>query len=101
MFKYFERIKRPSLRWGLFFGLILGLFDIAYSYASSFVTNYTATLILSYVPVALFLFLSFYAARYAMRDSERWASGFVAAIWTSLVGVGLTCLVSFVNILFN
>jgi hypothetical protein len=101
MFKYLERIKRPSLRWGLFFGLILGLFDIAYSYASSSITNTSLAIILSYVPVALFLFLSFYAARYAMRDSGKWASGFVAAIWASLIGVGMTCAISFVTYLVN
>jgi len=62
MAEILARIKqRPALRWGLTFGLILGVVDIVYNFAGSFVTDAGAQNVLSLIPAVLFLVFGFYA----------------------------------------
>lgn len=101
MAKVFMRIRRPSLRWGLIFGLILGVVEIGYNFATSFITQADVQNILGYVPTVLFLVLGFYAGLRAARETGRWTSGLVAGIWVGVIGTVFAYLVVLINILIN
>lgn len=86
MTKIFARIRRPSLRYGLIFGLILGVVQIAYGYAASFITSASAQSLLSTIGLALFLVFGFLAGQRAARETGKLGTGVLSGIWTGVIG---------------
>jgi hypothetical protein len=101
MAKLFSRIQRPSLRWGLIFGIILGIANIAYNFATILITDSNVQAILGYVPAILFLVLGFYAGLRSAQETGKWTSGLAAGIWVGVIGVLIVELVVFANVLIN
>lgn len=101
MAKIFARIQRPSLRWGLIFGIILGIVDVVYNFAGSFVTDASVQSILGYAPAVFFLALGFYAGLRASQETGRWTSGLVAGIWVAAISTVILYLIPLVNVLIN
>jgi signal transduction histidine kinase len=101
MANIFARIRRPSLREGLMWGLILGVVEIVYGFAISYVTQASVQALLSNVILALFLVFGFIAAQRASRETGKLGSGVMAGIWTGLVGSILYGLVPLVNTFIN
>src|SRR5690348_11373348 len=101
MAKLFSRIQRPSLRWGLIFGIILGLANIAYNVAVMYVTDVSAQQILGYIPAILFLVLGFYAGMRASQETGKWTSGLAAGIWVGVISVLIVEVVVVVNTVVN
>lgn len=101
MIRIFAKIQRPSLRWGLIFGIILGVVATAYNFAISFVQDQNAQGLLQYFPALLFIVLSFYAGLRAARETQRWTSGLVAGIWVGVIGTVIAEIVPTGYILAN
>ncbi|HVU70482.1 MAG TPA: hypothetical protein VHD63_25380 [Ktedonobacteraceae bacterium] len=101
MAKLFSRIQRPSLRWGLIFGIILGLANIAYNVAVTYVTDVNAQQILGYIPAILFLVLGFYAGMRAAQETGKWTSGLAAGVWVGVISVLVVEIVVVVNTIVN
>jgi hypothetical protein len=101
MAKIFARIRRPSLRWGLLFGIILGVVEVVYNLATSFVTDANAQLILGYIPAVLFLVLGFYAGMRAAQETGKWTSGLAAGLWVGVIGSVVAFIIPMVNTLIN
>lgn len=102
MAEILARIKqRPALRWGLIFGLILGIVDIAYNFAGSFVTDAGAQNILGFIPAVLFLVFGFYAGLRASQETSRWTSGLVAGIWVAVIGTLIFYVIPLINVIVN
>lgn len=104
MAKIFARIRRPSLRQGLLFGLMLGVIEIVYGFAITFAFTFLPSNIqylLSSIGLALFLFFGFLAGRRAAQETGRLGVGVLAGIWTGVVGSLVTGLVSLIGTLIN
>ena len=101
MANIFARIRRPSLRYGVMWGLILGVVEIVYGFAISYVTQSDAQALLSNVILALFLVFGFIAAQKASRETGKLGSGVMAGFWTGLIGAVLYGLVPLVNTFIN
>jgi hypothetical protein len=97
----FARIRRPSLRYGLIFGLILGVVQIAYGYASSYITQAGAQSILSLIGLALFLVFGFLAGQRAARETGKLGTGVIAGVWTGVIGSLVFDLVQIVGTLVS
>lgn len=90
----FARIRRPSLRQGLMFGLILGLIQVVYSYVADFISSADILSFLTTVSLALFLLFGFLAGRPAARETGKLGTGVLAGIWTGVIGSLIIGLVS-------
>lgn len=101
MANIFARIRRPSLRQGLMWGLILGVVEIVYGFAISYVTQADVQALLSNVILVLFLVFGFIAAQRAARETGKLSTGVMAGLWTGLVGAILYSLVPLVNTFIN
>lgn len=101
MTKIFARIRRPSLRYGLIFGLILGVVQIAYGFAASSITNAGAQSILSTIGLALFLVAGFLAGQRAARETGKLGTGVIAGVWTGAIGSLIFDLVQIVGTLVS
>src|SRR6266851_6843066 len=97
----FARIQRPSLRWGVIFGIILGIVEAAFNFAVSHVTDQNAQNILGYVPALLFLVLGFYAGLRASQETGRWTTGLITGLWVGLIGTVIADLIPLANTFFN
>ena len=95
----FARIHRPSLRHGLFFGLILGGSEIVLSVIQGFVTQPDAQSWLGTAALALFIILAYLAGQRTAREVGRWGAGTAAGLWAGLVGAILWGLGQFIQIL--
>jgi len=90
----FARIRRPSLRQGLIFGLILGLIQVVYSYVADFISSVDILSFLTIVSLALFLLFGLLAGRRAARETGKLGTGVLAGIWTGVIGSLVIGLVS-------
>ncbi len=97
----FARIQRPSLRWGVIFGIILGIVEAAFNFAVSHVTDQNAQNILGYVPALLFLVLGFYAGLRASQETGKWTTGLITGLWVGLIGTVIADLIPLANTFFN
>lgn len=95
----FARVRRPSLRQGLIFGLILGAIQIIYGFATSFITSPDAQSFLSTIGLALFLLFGFLAGQRAAQETGKLGSGMLAGIWTGVIGSLMIGLVSLIGTL--
>jgi uncharacterized membrane protein len=95
----FARVRRPSLRQGLIFGLILGIIQIIYGFAADFIASNDVQSFLSTIGLALFLLFGFLAGRRASQETGRLGTGVLAGIWTGVVGSLLVGLVSLIRTL--
>jgi hypothetical protein len=101
MAKYFARIRRPSLRWGLIFGIILGVVEAVYNFAASYITDTNLQLILGYIPAILFLVLGFYAGLRASQETGKWTTGLITGLWVGLIGTVIADLIPLANTFIN
>lgn len=101
MIQIFARIKRPSLRWGLIFGIILGVVEVAYNFGASFVSDVNVQSILGYIMAFLFIITGFYAGLRAARETGRWTSGLAAGIWVAVFGTVIFFIIPIINTLIN
>lgn len=101
MTRIFAKIQRPSLRWGLIFGIILGVVATAYNFAISFVQDQNTLAVLGYIPALLFIVLGFYAGLRAAQETRKWTSGLVAGIWVGVIGAAITEIVPAIYTLVN
>jgi len=101
MAKIFSRIQRPSLRWGLICGIILGVIGIAIDFAAIFITDVNIQSLLSYTPAVLFLVLGFYAGLRASQETGKWTSGLAAGIWVGVFGALIVGLLTIANTFIN
>ncbi|HXR66048.1 MAG TPA: hypothetical protein VN729_08995 [Ktedonobacteraceae bacterium] len=101
MTKIFARIQIPSLRWGLIFGIILGIVEVIYNFAASFITEVNVQSILGYVAAILFIVMGFYAGLRASQETGKWTSGFVAGIWVAIIGTVIFYVIPLVNTFIN
>src|SRR5579883_1970559 len=97
MAKIFARIQRPSLRYGLMFGLLLGVAQIVYAFATSFITDANVQAYLSTISLALFLVFGILAGRRAAQETGKLGTGVLAGLWAGLVGAALEGLLPLVN----
>jgi len=93
----FARIQRPSLRYGLMFGLLLGGVQIVYAFATSFITDANVQSYLSTIGLALFLIFGILAGRRAAQETLRLGTGVLAGLWAGLIGAALEGLLPLVN----
>ncbi len=96
----FARIQRPSLRWGLIFGIILGIVEAVFNFAASFTDQNTQN-ILGYIPAVLFLVLGFYAGLRASQETGKWTTSLLAGLWVGLIGTVIADLIPLAYTLFN
>lgn len=92
----FSKIRRPSLRQGLMWGLLLGVVEILYGLLTSFIDLGTLT---TTVALALFLFFGFIAGRQAAQETGKLGTGAMAGFWTGLFGSLLYELAYFIQVL--
>lgn len=97
MAKIFARIQRPSLRYGLIFGLILGVVQIIYGFATSFITDANAQSYLSTIGLALFLVFGILAGRRAAQETGKLGTGALAGLWAGLIGSAVEALLPLIN----
>lgn len=97
----FAKIQRPSLRWGLIFGIILGIALMAFDFAVSFVSDQSSLGLLGYIPALLFIVLGFYAGLRASQETGKWVSGLVAGIWVGVIGAAIAELLPVIITLIN
>lgn len=95
----FARIHRPSLRHGLFFGLILGGAEIILSIVQGFVGQQDVQSWLSTAALGLFIILGYLAAQRTVREVGRLGVAVAAGLWAGLVGAVLWGLGQFIQIL--
>ena len=93
--------QRPSLYWGLVFGVILGVVETVYNFGASFVTDINIQNILGYIAAALFIVVGFYAGLRAARETGKWTSGLGAGLWIALIGTVIFYIIPFVNTFVN
>lgn len=93
------RVRRPSLRHGLFWGLILGGSEIILSVATSIIPQAGVQSFLGTVALALFIILGFMAGQRAAQETGRLGSGAMAGLWAGLIGSVLWGVAQFVQIL--
>lgn len=101
MINIFARIQRPSLRWGLIFGIILGIAEVGYNFAASFITDASLLAILGYIPALLLIFIGFYAGLRASRETGKWTSGLAAGIWVGVIAAVIFYLIPMINTFVN
>jgi len=101
MARLFEKIQRPSLRWGLIFGSILGIAVTVFNFVIGFVPDQNTQALLGYIPALLFIVLGFYAGLRASRETRRWTSGLVAGIWVGVIGAAITEIIPVIYTLVN
>ena len=101
MLKIFGRIKKPSLRWGLFLGIILGIVEIVYNFGSSYITDASIQPILGYILAFLFIIAGFYAGFRASRETGKWTSGLAAGLWVAVFGTIVFYIIPLVNTLLH
>lgn len=101
MANIFARIRRPSLRYGLMWGLILGVVEIVYGFAISYVTQANMQALLSNLSLLFCIIFGFLAAQKAAQETGKLGSGVMAGFWTGLVGSILYALVPLVNTFIN
>jgi hypothetical protein len=101
MTKIFAKIQRPSLRWGLIFGIILGVVEVVYNYAASFITEVNVQSILGYIAAILFIVMGFYAGLRASQETGKWISGLVAGIWVAVIGTVIFYVIPLANTFIN
>lgn len=104
MAKIFARIRRPSLRQGLLFGLMLGVIEIVYGFAITFAFTFLPSniqYVLSSISLALFLLFGFLAGRWAAQETGRLGTGVLAGLWTGVIGSLVIGLVSLIGTLVN
>jgi heme/copper-type cytochrome/quinol oxidase subunit 3 len=82
----FQRISRPSLRFGLIFGLILTVVEIILGILSYFLQQASAQSVLSTLILAAFLGAGYLAGQRAAQETAKLSSGAAAGIWTGLIG---------------
>ncbi|HLI68725.1 MAG TPA: hypothetical protein VKV19_03105 [Ktedonobacteraceae bacterium] len=99
--KIFAKIRRPTLRQGLMWGLLLGVVEIIYGYGASFIASADIQNILSAIGLALFVLFGFIAGQRAARETGRLGTAAIAGIWVGLFGSVLAALVQLVNWLVN
>src|SRR5262249_2930791 len=97
----FAKIRKPSLRQGLMWGLLLGVIEIVYGYIASFIASAGTQNILSTISLALFILFGFIAGQRASRETGKLGSGAVAGIWTGVFGSVLAGLVQLIDTLIN
>src|SRR5258708_9837191 len=93
----FAKIRRPSLRYGLIFGLILGGIQIVFGLVSLFITQENILSVLSTIGLALFIVLGFNAGQRTTRETGKWGTGVAAGAWTGLIGVVLEAVGPFIR----
>ncbi len=93
------RVRRPSLRQGLFFGLILGAIEIVLSVATGLIAQAGVQSFLGTIALALFIILGFLAGQRAAQETGRLGTGAIAGLWVGLIGGVLWALAQFVQIL--
>ena len=101
MAKIFAGIRRPSLRYGLIFGIILGIVQIAYGFVASFVTDQGAQTFLSTIGLVLFLIFGFLTGQRAARETGKLGTGVLAGLWAGLIGAALDALLPLINTIIN
>jgi uncharacterized membrane protein len=101
MINIFARIQRPSLRWGLIFGVILGIAEVGYNFTASFITDASLLAILGYIPALLLIFIGFYAGLRASRETGKWTSGLAAGIWVGVIAAVIFYLIPMINTFVN
>ena len=99
MAKIFARIRRPSLRYGLIFGLIMGVVQIIYGYGASFITSVDVQNFLTTISLALFVLFGFLAGQRAAQETGKLGTGVLAGIWTGVIGCLIIGLVSLIGTL--
>lgn len=99
MAKIFARIRRPSLRYGLIFGLILGVVQIIYGFGTSFISDTNTQSLLSTIGLVLFLVFGFLAGRRAAQETGKLGTGVLAGLWAGLIGSFVEALVPLINTL--
>lgn len=95
----FNRIKRPALRQGVIFGLILAVVEIAVSLASNAFQDANAQNILSIIALAAFLIAGYIAGQKASQETGKLGSGAAAGLWAGLIGSVVESLLPLVLIL--
>jgi hypothetical protein len=85
------RVRNPSLRQGLLFGIILGIIMLALSFI---ITNF-------YITLALILIAAFLAGRRASQETGRMTTGTLGGLWTGLIGTFIPSLILMVLFLIN
>lgn len=101
MAKIFARIRRPSMRQGLIFGIILGVVEIIYGFIASFITQQDLQSLLSTIPLALFLLFAFFAGQRASQVTGKLGTGAMAGFWSGLVGAVIEGLVPLIGTFIN
>jgi hypothetical protein len=101
MTKIFAKIQILSLRWGLIFGIILGIVEVIYNFAASFITEVNVQSILGYIAAILFIVMGFYAGLRASQETGKWISGLVAGIWVAIIGTVIFYIIPLVNTFIN
>lgn len=81
------RVGNPALRQGIFFGVILGIILVAFS----FIGNVLGSLG-SYIIFALYLVFAFLAGRRASQETGRLGTGVLAGVLTGAIGALLDSL---------
>src|SRR5690242_11536313 len=94
--RFFDRIKRPSLRQGVIFGLALGGIEIVLWLLANFIKDATLQSILGTLALAAFLILGYMAGQRAAQETARMGSGVAAGLWTGLIGGFLEGLIPFI-----
>lgn len=94
--QFFDRIKRPSLRQGVIFGLMLGGIEIVLWLLANFIKDGTLQSILGTLALAAFLILGYMAGQRAAQETARMGAGVAAGLWTGLIGGFLEGLIPFI-----
>jgi hypothetical protein len=95
MANIFRRIRRPSLRQGVIFGLIVGVIEIVVGFASAFLQQDTVQSLLSTLLLAGYLGGGYLAGERAARETGKLGSGVLAGLWAGFIGGIVASLVPF------
>jgi hypothetical protein len=91
-----SRVSNPALRQGLFFGIILAIILIGFSFISNFL-GILGTLIV----FALYLVFAFLAGRRASQSTGRLTTGVIAGLLTGVISALINSIVSAIFVASN
>ena len=106
MTQFFNRISKPSLRYGVIFGLILGAIEIVlwvinfivqYFFPQTYIAQYSSIQpILNILSLGAFLVVGYMASQKTARETGKFIKGIVASLWAGLIGCVLELLIPLV-----
>ncbi len=98
----FSRISNPTIRYGVMWGIPLGILQVALIVLAGFLPDLENLLLnssLGFLPLILFVVFAFFASRAAAQATQKLSTGILAGLLTSVIGFLLVGLTSFTQTL--